>query len=208
MNEPTAQGLPSFQWTPQPGWQLPQRTGRGDEGDVRGPGSGPSRSCHSCLEACPSEGNASSPPLSRPPVTGGPRPGLFAGRRSSPTTTPWPPRFPSRAGQKEGRRAVWEPDPLSRSGYAHSLLSRVFEQGQDRVRRSASPKEGDQSVETLGDQVLLQARDSSQVLAFQVEPGAAEAWLALYRHAWLAGERWLLPPEQPKRKKRSEDRST
>ena len=55
-------------------------------------------------------------------------------------------------------------------------------------------------MEKLGDQLLLAARDTPQEISFQVEAKAAEAWLELYKHALLTGERWLLPPE-PKQKK-------
>jgi hypothetical protein len=109
-----------------------------------------------------------------------------------------------RARRFQGR-AAWVRDPSSRSGYEHSLLSQVFEQAQSRVRWSASGASEAPSVDALGDQLLLAARDSSQEVTFQVEPKAAEAWLELYRHALLTKEHWLLPPE-PKRKKKRSDR--
>ncbi len=107
-----------------------------------------------------------------------------------------------RAEKFQGR-AVWVRDPSSRSGYEHSLLSQMFDQAQNRVRWSNSSAEEAPSVDALGDQLLLAARDSAQEIAFQVEPKAAVAWLALYRHARLSGERWLLPPEPKRKKKRS-----
>jgi len=102
-----------------------------------------------------------------------------------------------------GGRAAWVRDPSCRSGHAHSLLSQLFDQAQDRVRWSASASAFDPSVVALGDRLFLEARDSAQEIAFQVEPRAAEAWLALYRHGLLSGERWLLPPDPTRKKKRS-----
>jgi hypothetical protein len=99
--------------------------------------------------------------------------------------------------------ATWVLDPYSRSGYEQHLLSHLFDQAQSRVRWSASGGEEEQAMERLGDQLLLAARDESQEISFQVEAKAAEAWLALYKHALLTGERWLLPPEPKQKKKRS-----
>jgi hypothetical protein len=99
-----------------------------------------------------------------------------------------------RADRYRGR-AVCGPDQLSGGGYAQRLLSQVYVKARDRVRWSVPVEDEVAPLEALGDRLFLAACDGMQEIAFQVEPDAAEAWLDLFRHAWLSGERSLLLPE-------------
>ena len=95
--------------------------------------------------------------------------------------------------------ASWVPASEQADELEYSLLKRIFEQAH---RPHASTSHDVHLVEALGDQTLLEARDQGKTILFQVETERAEAWLEIYKHFLLTGERYVLPVDaHGKRKK-------